>query len=238
VQNAEFLVQHLKDHFEANRRKNPSYSLRSMARALKTSPAQLSQVMSGKRPLSVKFASKIADRFGLSSSGSSVKFDGIEEDRFKLISDWEHFAILSMSRLSDCRADARWISRRLGIDYFAAKHAFQRLLEMGLIEIVGKRYRQTSKPLHTTHDIPSSAIRAYHRQNLELASDKIDEAAVDAREYTSVTVATSMKKLPLAKKMIRRFKDEIFDFLGRDESEEVYTLSIQLFPVTKPKNGG
>jgi uncharacterized protein (TIGR02147 family) len=201
--------------------------------------------MSGKRPMTAKFALKVADKLGLSplelreafaekvsSRRPNDHFELLEEEKFKIISSWHHFAILSLSQTSDSKADCKWISQRLGIDYHDAKNAFDRLRSLGFIEIKDGKYFQVPKPMHTTNDVPSSAIRKYHKQNMELASRKLDEVGVEDREYSAITFATNAKKLSIAKKMIRQFKADLAELLECDKKEEVYTLAIQLFPVS------
>ncbi|MGE0762901.1 MAG: TIGR02147 family protein [Bdellovibrionales bacterium] len=242
----EGLRQQLTNYFAQMRQKNPGYSLRAMARVFKTSPAQLSQVLSGKRPMSRKFVLSVSDRLGLSpletkealesqcpSPRSKISFESIAEDQFKLIADWHHFAILSLGETADAKADPKWISKRLGLDYYVVREALTRLQKLGIIEIKNGRYRQITKPIHTTQDIPSAAIRKNHRQNLALASEKLEQVDVADREFTSMTMAISRKKIDLAKKMIRKFKTEMYEFLQAGAKEEVYTLAIQLFPVSK-----
>src|SRR5687768_3372352 len=56
-----YRLQLLQD-FESRRRHNASYSLRAYARSLDVSITTLSQVLSGKRPLTLKTARKIVER--------------------------------------------------------------------------------------------------------------------------------------------------------------------------------
>ncbi|HAG92455.1 MAG TPA: hypothetical protein DCL41_11310, partial [Bdellovibrionales bacterium] len=63
MQNA---VEMLNSEFNKRKGRNPNFSLRSFAKWLKISPAQLSQMMTGKRPITINSAQKIGDRLGLS----------------------------------------------------------------------------------------------------------------------------------------------------------------------------
>jgi uncharacterized protein (TIGR02147 family) len=246
MQSEHSLQYRLSEYFKAMRVKNSAYSLRSMARSFDTSPAQLSQILSGKRPMTNKFAFKVADKLGLSplelrealtekigSRRANADFTLLAEENFKIIADWHHLAILSLSQVPDAKADCKWIAQRLGIDYHEAKAAFDRLRRLKFIEIKNGSYHQVPKPMHTTNDVPSGAIRKYHKQNLELAARKIDDVGVEDREYSAITVAANPKKLAAAKKMIRQFKTDLAELLETGPKEEVYTLSIQLFPVSK-----
>ena len=217
---------------------------------LEISPAQLSSLMSGRKKLTPKLASKIIDTLDLDHDSYSSLIEEmvphprkakinlpelqvLPEDEFKLISDWVHFAILSLAHVKRNSADLNWIAKKLSISPKAAKEAFQRLQKMGLVQNQGLGFVQTSKPLTTTADIPSAVIREYHKKNLNLALDKIETVSVEKREYSSITMAVDPKKLAKAKKMINDFKQKLCLELESGNTSEVYTFSMQLFPLTQ-----
>jgi uncharacterized protein (TIGR02147 family) len=157
----------------------------------------------------------------------------LREEEFHLIADWYHFAILSLSELKSHRSDPRWVAAQLGIPVQQASEALQRLIRLNIIEVQAGKIRQVMKPIKTTTDVPSTAIRTYHRQNLERAKEKIEEVAIEDREYTSITMAISRRKIPQAKKLMTDFKRKLSTLLESGDKEAVYTLSLQLFPVSK-----
>lgn len=241
----------LATHLSERQRKNARFSLRSFAKQLEMSPGQLSGLMNGKKNLTTKQAVKIIEKLELteqesfdllrglhpklqSKNSKNPDFHVLADDEFRLISDWQHFAILSLGRIRNNEATPRWIADQLGIDVSMAHAALSRLERMGLIEIRDGSFRQTTKPLTTTTEIPSRAIRDYHQQNLKLASEKLESISIDAREFTSVTMAIHPRNLPKGKKMIREFAQKICDELETKQPSEVYTMAVQLFPLTKP----
>jgi len=223
---------------------------------LEISPAQLSQIISGKRPITLATAKKIVKSLKLSPIESEKFLDAVtpdflskqkerlsddkrkilKEDEFRLICDWEHFAILSLSEIKNNSSNARWIAKRLNIPIDTAANARDRLLRLGLIEIKDSQFKQTSLPITTTNDIKSESIQRSHYQNLVLAQEKLESIEVSEREFTTVTMATNPKKLNEAKILIREFKRKLVDFLEDCEKTDVYTLAIQLFPLTKKGN--
>lgn len=232
------------------KKKNNSFSLRSFARYLAISPAQLSSLISGKRKLSAKQAFKIANKLDLSPEDRLVLLKSVApgvtdeaavsdrkvltDDQFNLIADWYHYAILSLGDLPRTRANAKWIAKRIGVDEITALAALQRLKRMGLLEILPDgSFRQVTPPLDTAFDVPSAALRKHHRQNLELAAEKLDTVDVLLREFNSLTLAVNLSNLPRVKKLINEVKLKIAAELERGEKQEVYVLSIQLFPVTQ-----
>jgi len=249
-------IERINEELKIKKGRNPAFSLRAFASQIGVSPAHLSQILNYKRPLTLKTAKKLTSALNLSpletdhflsdlytSQDQELELTELnqgrlvlKEDQFKIISDWEHFAILSLSELKNSRFDARWLARRLNISLIRATDARDRLMRLGIIEKQGKSFRQVAPPLSTTDDFLDLSIQKHHLQNLELAADKLNETPVDYREFTSVTLATHPQKIKEAKKLIRNFKRKLTRFLEDTDKTEVYTFSIQLFPLTFTKD--
>jgi len=227
--------------------KNPNFSLRSFARVLGISPSHLSHLMSGKKPLTKRQAAKISEKLNLSPSekvdllaamnpemkiGEVRDKKVLKEDEFRLISDWYHYAILSLGDVKGSKANTKWISKRLGISEGQAQEAFQRLKRMGLIKVIGNTYKQSSLPLDTPLDLPSAALRRFHAQNLDRAKEKMESLPVALRDFSSITIAFNPANLKKAKELIAKFEDKFCSEFEKGEKTEVYTLAVQLFPAT------
>lgn len=238
----------LRDELDKRKQVNPSYSLRAFSRQLKISPAQLSQIISGKRTLTAKNAFRIAEVLNFSPTEKSLLVEStlqsgenkidpgpieIQDEEFQLVSDWYHYAILSLSELPRHKADPRWIARQLGITPQEASDALARLVRLKIIEIKQGKMTQVMKPIRTTTDIPSAAIRRHHLQNLEKSKEMLESVPVEQREYSAITMAVAPKNLPKAKKMVTEFKRKLASLMENGEKQAVYTLAIQLFPVSK-----
>lgn len=230
--------------------KNPRFSLRAFAKFLEMSPAQLSLLINGKKNLTSKQASKIIERLDLTTGDAfnllssttpylkKLKLELPElhylpEEEFNLISDWIHFAILSLSKIKNNKPNANWIAKKLGIDSLKAMEAFMRLQRLGLITVDQSGFKQSTAQLTTTTDIPSASIRRYHKTNLDLAKEKLDSEPLERREFSAITMAVNPKKMKKIRKLIDEFTQLIHNELEDDRASEVYTLSIQLFPLTK-----
>lgn len=157
----------------------------------------------------------------------------LSEDKFKVIADWYNFAIVELCKMKKPISDENQVTRRLGVSVVEAKNALNRLKRLGLIEEKHGVLRATTVSLSTTRDIPSSAIRRYHRQNLALADKSIEIDPVDLREFSSITIPADLGRLKEAKDLIMEFKRKIGRFLETSNTSEVYTLAIQLFPVSR-----
>lgn len=211
------------------------------------SPGHLSLILAGKRKVKAQTALRLADRLGVtpsetvqllreeSPSRARAKIQVLSTSEFRLIGQWYNFAILGLADLTTNVALPQWIAKRLHLPLEPIKSAFQELLALGYLKIHNGQFRQVPDPLRTEDDVPSQAVRRYHKQNLQLAIEKIDLVPPHLREFVSLTLAISPKRVGAAKKMIRKFKEEFADELCRGQKSEVYNLNIQFFPVTVTK---
>lgn len=237
----------LQDAFNERRTRNPRYSLRAFSRDLGISVTALSKVFRYERNLSPRNIRRLADFLALSPAeieklsarklgdrkGSEEKDTLLEEDTFRLISDWYYFAILGLSRTKNCKSDIEWIAKRLGITKVEAVGAVKRLERLKLVERRGRKLVRTSEPVRTTSDIPSPALKKFHSQQLELARESITHVPVELRDITSITMAIDPNRLKLAKEKIAEFRNLLCELLEGVEQTDVYLLSIQLFPLKK-----
>lgn len=228
--------------------RNPSYSLRAFARDLNIGATTLSDVLADKRSLSKTNLKKVMERLFVSpldqeklwadykALNNRIEVDDrtyLDETTFRLIADWHYIAILNLAKLKGNNSSSQWIAKRLGIKKSDADEALERLLKLGLIKKSRGRLIRTSKPIGTTRDIPSAAIRKHHAQNLRLAEESLHRDPVHTREFGSITMAVNPERLTLAKEILTKTRKKIADLLDDGPVSEVYTLSFQLFPLTK-----
>ena len=144
--------------------RNPRLSLRAIAKRLATAPSYVSEVLSGKKTLSVEMAARIADKLRFDQELAnlfislaeleSTKDDAlrsrlsarvtslqkrasvrkISSTAFSPISDWFYFAILEMTQLSGVKLKADVVAARLGLTVETAQTALDKLIENGLLE--------------------------------------------------------------------------------------------------------
>lgn len=246
---------------------NPRYSLRAFARSLRMSPGELSEVMNGKRPLSPRSAQRIAEALSLSPHEErsllaqtlrpgvaaplhqppSIELD---EDQFRLVSDWSCFAILNLLDAERLRWQAKYISERLSIDVARASSAMARLLRLRLVEVKdgwATAYRpKGDEVVSAPRVVASAAIRRYHRELLLKGVEAIETQPPAERELGGVGFAIAPEDLADLKKMLQQFQDELLSFVDRrakrrrrlGQQLEVYQLEMILFRLSQPARGG
>lgn len=241
---------------------NPRFSLRAFARILDLSPSFLSEVLSEKRGLSVDVAANIGKKLGLSNhelayfcdlvmekhartdAARSIaqykvsrqvhpKYYEIQLESFQVISEWYHYAILELTALKDFKSSPKWIAKKLGIKELEAKHAVERLMRLGLLKETRGKLTKTNKSIETPTDTPSEGLKRFHKSILVKASEALLTQDVNERDITAITMAIDKNKLKDAKAKIKKFRKHLCEFLESDEATDVYTLSVQLFKLSK-----
>ena len=243
---------YLMSELEKRCRTNPRYSLRAFAKALSMNPAMLSMVLSGKRRMSRKKATKLADVLGLNPTAavdfvqssisqpvfvkSSEKYRDLTLDQFAVISDWYHFAILSLIETNEFEPKNSWIASRLGISTMEAKAAVERLVRLGILDTKSSAWKQIGGPIMIENKISTSATRQFQSQVLKMAQFSLENDSPAIRDISSVTMAIDPKVMPRAIEEIRKFKIYLMNLLDAKESaQEVYHLAVQFYPASRRK---
>lgn len=236
----------------ARKQKNAAYSLRAFARDLGIGSTSLSDCLSNKRKLSKSNLQRVANVLNLSpvqldrmlsdgnykgfveeNNDEELKRLQLAEDSFRLIAEWHYLAILNLAKIRGNQGTPEWVAQRLGISQELAATALARLQRLGYLLIRRGRMIRTSLPISTSRDIPSNAIKQHHSDNLKLAEMALWGEDVGDREFSSVTMPVDPKKLPEVKELLMKTKRKAAKMLSRGNTREVYTLSFQLFPLTK-----
>jgi uncharacterized protein (TIGR02147 family) len=258
---------YLSEELSRRMKSNPRYSQRAFARQLGMSPGELSEVLKGKRKLSLKSALRVARVMSLGpletkhlllltqieksrELGEDSPLPLLDEpplaprrlsmDIYHIVSDWFCFAILNLADCEGFNEEPAWIARRLGISQHQAELALERLERAGLMKRENGKIVATPDYVISPTDIPSEAIRSSHRTLLEKARDALDFQSVHEREISGAGLAIDPRLLPEAKKEIQAFLDGIvakYSASGAGRKSEVYQLEIAFFRLTEPGKG-
>lgn len=240
-------ITRLLNEFTSRKARNTQYSLRAFARDLGVSKTAVSDVLSGKRKFSKQAIRKIADRLGLSPIERETLmnrlsvFDGVDkreylqlqEDQFRVMCDWYYIGVLLLAQLKEHKANSTWISKKLAISELEARAAVATLERLGLVRVHKGKLLRTTLPVKTTTGVPSYSIRSYHKQNLRLAEDCLEQEPIERRIFSAISMPTKKEKLREAEILITQFKEKMAQLISDDTATDVYTLAIQLFPITR-----
>lgn len=227
---------------------NSRYSLRAFARHLEMSPSAVSEIIRGKRQISRKLAERLADRMGVGSEEWERIFKGkaidkkrqgataysqFDMDAYHVIAQWHYFAILSLAELDDFDGCPSVIARRLNISERQAANALKTLERLELLARGSDgKIIWTGKNFKTSEDVRDLSAQRSLREGLDLARQALDHQPVDAREFTSITMAIDPDRIDEAKLMIRKFRDRLSSFLEGGDRRRIYRLGVQLFSLS------
>jgi uncharacterized protein (TIGR02147 family) len=163
----------------------------------------------------------------------------LKEDQFQMMSDWYHLAIRQLSNFPAAKADPRWVAQKLGIGISEAQTAIERLRRLELLTSNQFELKAQGDPFEVISEVPSQAIRKFHKQVLGLAQSKIETVSVEKRYFSTLAISINPKVIPKANKLIQEFQRKMSSLLSEGEPSEVYVLSQQLFPLTvQPEEKG
>lgn len=190
-------------------------------------------------PISTSKANTNSKSIGRQKKASQMKtalqlqFNALKLDEFKLISDWYHYAILEIINLDSFKPDTKWIATELNIPFGECYAAINRLKRLGLLKISENGDWESQPNTTTTNNFSTTAFKTLQKQILEQAISALDKTAMPERDQTSITMCIDRKRLPEAKAKIKKFRRELMLFLENgDSKDEVYQLSLSLFPIT------
>ena len=253
----------LKEELEIRCSRNAHYSLRAFSRDIGLSPSLLSGVLNARHGLSRQAAENISKRLGFSISESLYfcdlvesaharakvkrdlavirlkkyqspdRYNDLQMDAFKVISDWYHFAILELTYISGFKNDSSWIASSLSIQEHLVKQAIERLKRLGLLVESGKTLKATEDFTASPDGTPSKCIRNFHQQVLEKALSAIAAQDINERDFSASIMAIKKSRMREAKAAIKTFRRKFTADLTDDkERDAVYCLAIQFFQLT------
>jgi transcriptional regulator with XRE-family HTH domain len=239
---------------------NPRYSLRAFAKGLGVDHATLSQLLRGRRTLTEAMIRRLARRLKLDEAaiqdhiavaqraegaprepGSLREVRQLTADAASLVQQWQHFAILELTRLDSFKPDSRWIARVLGISIDEVNIALQQLIRLNLLEMASptRWVDRTGDAAITVEGLAHLAVQNLAQQTRHLAERALARPDPGLCDYSTTTVAVSTARLPDVIEHIARFRRELLAMLERDATrDDLYQLDISFYPVTSLQHGG
>jgi uncharacterized protein (TIGR02147 family) len=242
----------LKDYFIKVQIRNPRFSLRAFAKKLGISNSALSEILRGKRIISAQKAMKYADLIGLESQPKKRLFDAFEKsdgleklkkqqnplkefeltpDKFHIMGDRVYFSILSLLRTKN--KSPKDIAFSLKLDVKTVVKALDELIDVGIVKKNGSEYIEADRGIfRTPENFPTELLKKRRLQNNEANKNAIENETEGATGFFS-TIAIDKTKLKEVEPIIEDFLKRLSLFLRKNQSEDIYEVSIDIFPWTK-----
>ncbi len=159
-------------------------------------------------------------------------------EHFRLMSHWVHFALQEMTKLSDFSEDLEWLHQKLQgrVRKVDIRDALDRLLRLNYLQRNSDgRLVKTHRHLKTETEIPNATLRQMHLDYISMAIAALQEQDLARRDITAFHTSTSREKIPEAKRMIARFRQQLMEFLEEPHGETVYQVNVQMYDLLAPK---
>lgn len=165
-----------------------------------------------------------------------------EIEVYKYLTHWFYVAIREMAALSDFRPDPNWIRGRLKSkpSLSAIKEALDFLIQNGYVKMDEKgKARRPDKNLNCEGEVYRIAIRQFHREMLQLATDSLGNTPTDKRTVTGHAMPISSESYPKLQKILDKALRQIEE-LGQTETSArgVYYVTLAAFPLTEERPTG
>lgn len=242
------LREKLKNYLIERKKKNPSYSLRALAKKWDINHTSLSQFLNGKRKLSPAIFQKIVSNLDLEEEEKQIlkkteqlninNYRSINEVESSVISDWIFCAILELVKVEGFQYNTLWMAQKLGVDEAKVSSAMTQLKSVGWIkEDPNKNTIQVIE--ENTSTIGKQEYASLILQCLGTQADKQKDSILLGNytecSHTGITFAINPDDLPLARQTIYEFLHKMSALLERSGTpkKEVYRLNVSLFPLTQ-----
>lgn len=162
---------------------------------------------------------------------------GVRPESLAWLGDWSPWVIREMVALAEFKADPTWIASRLRgrVTPAEVERTLKRLLSAGLIE-ADRDGRYRAKDLHLTtedREEASLSLQKLHGEFLDLAKESLTRDASSSREMNGLVLPIATSRMAELKGFLREVRKEINRrFSHAEGNDEVYYLSMALFPVT------
>ncbi len=238
------IIQFLETEYEQKRSINPRYSMSAFAKWLELPVSSLHRIMKGERKVSAKLIEQIKLKFkldekqfkkilGLEHEKASIEnFLQLEEDQFKLISEWFHFAIYSLTLHQNFKNDHNWIAKQLGLRKYQVDEAIKRMMNLGMLEIGKNGKYQAAKGNVNVSKPNANSIKKHQLSLLEKAYKSVSQSKYEHRAHSTLTLAVNRKGMDLVRQKMDNFKAELEEIINTNfpEKDDVYHLTMSYFP--------
>ncbi len=154
--------------------------------------------------------------------------------QFSLISNWLNMAIMALSELKEFQINEQSVFKKLGhrASVLEIQESLSLLQKESLLKKDGENFIPIYEALVTDNDVLDIGIRKYHKEASLLAKEAVDSQGLNQREFQSFCLSISKEKIPIAKELVRKFRDDFCQLVG-GSGEDIYKMNIQLFQLSR-----
>lgn len=153
------------------------------------------------------------------------------------MSNWLNITIREMSALDDFCDDPKWIQTKIKhpVSLTEVKKSLDFLLGANLlIKNQENKYERPNFQISCVDQIHSNALVQFHRNFLQLAGDSTVHSKSHERQLLGHCVSLDQGRFSEAKEILKDAFEKIQNLQNhQNKSEQVYSIELALFPLTK-----
>lgn len=165
----------------------------------------------------------------------------LERSQYDYYAQWYHPVIRELIAHPRCDGTPQWIARHLrpAISMAQAEQALIVLAQLGMIrERADGRWEQAHTLVTTGPEVASMMVMKYHQELLKLSATALERIPARERDVSAMVLGVSAEKMPLLKRRIQEFRQELLKFVANDTAPElVVQLNLQCYPVSRSTEG-
>ncbi len=166
-----------------------------------------------------------------------LKFKTIDDSCLSLFSHWYYVFIRGALGIQPFYGNFAALGRKLipAISEAQVRDAIDFLLAQGFIKKGGENGYTLTEPVITTGDeVTSMFLMSYHRTMLDNSKFALDHVAPEERDMSIVSLSLTDSAFAEVKSELQLLRKKIMKLAETcDSPDKMYTMNMQLFPVTK-----
>jgi uncharacterized protein (TIGR02147 family) len=162
-------------------------------------------------------------------------FKQLGGDHYEYIANWLNPVVRELAGMTQGKFDEGKISARIApqVTPSEVRKSIDLLVRLGMLSRTPDGgYKQTDSLLSTGPGITGIAAARYHIGTMALAAEAIERFKPEERELVGMTLGVSRQTFERIRERMWEFRQEVLAMADDPSGEQVYQLSIQLFPMT------
>jgi uncharacterized protein (TIGR02147 family) len=172
----------------------------------------------------------------LNSIRKGAFFKQLGGDHYEYIANWLNPVVRELAGMTRGKVDEGKLSARIAAHVTPAevRKSLDLLTRLGMLAgTPDGGFRQSDSLLSTGPGVTGIAAARYHIGTMALAAEAIERFKPEEREMVGMTLGVSRQTFERIRERMWEFRQEVLAMADDSSPEQVYQLSIQLFPMTK-----
>lgn len=166
----------------------------------------------------------------------------IDKNKYRYFDHWYNPIIRELITAENYNNNPRWVVQRVypRITISQVQNSIELMEKLKLIyrNESGKGWIQSDNLIQTPPEVSYLAAATYHKNMIQLSKNAIDNFSPEERDIRAITLKVSPKNYQILKKKMNDYWNEIIQLSAIDnESDMVYQVNFQVFPLTKKARG-